>query len=653
MLEPARSTFKAHVGGDLLLGNDTWFRPVDCLLGPDGGLYIADWYDKRINHVDTVDNWDRTNGRIYCVQARDAHPDVRLGLNKMSSQALVDLLSHPNLWTVRSARRAQAERRDPAVLPRLRRLVLDERGQLALEALWALYVSGGFDDQLACTLLKHVNEDVRAWTVRLLGDARRLSPVCEESVLAAARRETSPVVRSQMACTAKRLPGRQAIPLVCALLQHADDVNDPQIPLLLWWAIEDKTISDRERVLGLLAKPEDWRNPLVRRFMVERISRRYMVEGNNEDLATCGRLLTMAPKSAERVLVVRGMEEALTGKPMKQVPDFLARQVAALWRERPDDLSLTCLAMRLGSAAAQKYALEQVVRADVSHQQRAQLIKVLGQLGRNDCISPLLQASGPHERDDVRAAALEALQGFADPAIADRVLALYPTMSAGTRARAQALLLGRPNSARKLVHAVDAGVVSATDLSFEQVRKILLFHDSALTALVEKHWGHLTPATAGEKRARIASVGHMLDLGRGNPARGKELFTKTCAICHTLFGEGNKIGPDLTGVDRHDRTFLITSIVDPNAAIRKEYISYVVTTSNGRVLTGLLAESTPRTITLLDGKNVRTLVARDDIEEMRPSLESLMPEKLLDPFDDQQICDLFSYLQSNGPAKKR
>jgi putative heme-binding domain-containing protein len=195
---------------------------------------------------------------------------------------------------------------------------------------------------------------------------------------------------------------------------------------------------------------------------------------------------------------------------------------------------------------------------------------------------------------------------------------------------------------------VDRGVINPKEVSFDQVRRFLLHKDEVIHQLVEKHWGKIGREASGEKRARIASIKHMLGLGAGDPTNGKTLFTKKCAICHTLFGEGNKVGPELTGADRKDRDFLVTSIVDPSAVIRKEYLAYVVATTNGRLLTGLIAESTPKTVTLLDSKNERTTLAREDIDEIKPSPESLMPEKLLDELDDQETRDLFSYLQGNG-----
>ena len=136
----------------------------------------------------------------------------------------------------------------------------------------------------------------------------------------------------------------------------------------------------------------------------------------------------------------------------------------------------------------------------------------------------------------------------------------------------------------------------------------------------------------------------MLGTGTGDLTSGKQLFQSKCATCHTLFGEGAKIGPELTGTDRRDQDFLVTSIVDPSAVIRNEYVAYVVATNNGRVLNGLVAEATPKTVTLVDAKNERTTLARQDIEEMKPSPQSLMPEKLLDDLDDQEIRDLFAYL---------
>jgi putative membrane-bound dehydrogenase-like protein len=650
-IERQGSSFLNHFGGDFLIANDTWFRPVDCLVGPDGSLFVADWYDKRANHVDPIDNWDKTNGRIYKIEYKGTKPVKNLALSKRSSQELVGLLSHPNDWYHYEARRLLAERRDPSVIPGLRQTILERQDQLALESLWALYVSGGFDDALAATLLTHPNEDIRAWTIRLLGDAKKVSADIQSRLINVARTDASCTVRNQLACSCKRLPGKEALPVIRELLQRSEDVKDPHIPLLLWWAIEDKAVSDWERVLGLLDAPAAWHTPLLRQFIVERLGRRYLAEGTEAGLAAGARLLAKAPGTAEADLVIRGMEKALEGRRLKQIPPALEERITTLCHQQSANLTLTRLAMRLGNRQAYEQALHVVADVKAPAAQRLALVEVLGQIGQTECVPTLLQLLGDSQPASIRQAALAALQPFQDPAIADTVLARYPHLPANLRSRAQSLLFSRPGSTLKFLKALDGGQIASQEVGQDQLRRIALHHDPQIDQLVEKHWGKFSPATAGAKLARIGNLGGVV-LGRGgpgNPVAGKLLFEKKCATCHTLFGEGGKIGPDLTGSDRKDRTFLLTSIVDPSAVIRKEYLAYVVSTTNGRLLTGLLAESTPRTVTLLNDKNERTIIPRDEIEAMNPSPQSLMPEGLLDDLEDPQIRDLFSYLQADRP----
>ena len=136
-------------------------------------------------------------------------------------------------------------------------------------------------------------------------------------------------------------------------------------------------------------------------------------------------------------------------------------------------------------------------------------------------------------------------------------------------------------------------------------------------------------------------------LSKGDPAKGKPLFKQQCRNCHVLFGVGSKIRPELTGADRKNLGFLITSLVDPSAVIRKEFMSHSVVTADGRTLNGLIVESTPTTLTLVDAKAERIAIAQKDVEELKPSSVSVMPEKLLDAMDAQQVRDLIAYMQSN------
>jgi putative membrane-bound dehydrogenase-like protein len=647
-LERHGSSFTSRFAGDFLIANDTWFRPVDCLTGPDGSLFVADWYDKRANHVDPVDNWDRSNGRIYKIEAKGTKPVAGLALSKLSSDKLVDLLSHPNTWYSREARRILAERRDQQVIPPLRRIILESQGQLALEALWAIYVSGGFDYSLALRLLDHPNPDVRAWTIRLLGDAKRVTPEIQARLVRVAQNDASCVVRNQLACSCKRLPGKDSLPIVWELLERTVDLNDAQIPLLLWWAIEDKAVSNREEVLQHFSTASAWKNPIVRKFIMERLSRRYQAEGGEQNVAACARLLDAASGPDEADIVVAGLDKALEGRHVKDEPDALSRRILSLCSAGKGSATLSRFALRIGIREALERALHSVSNPKVELRERVSLIEVLGQIENPRALPTLLDLLDARQPKEIRRAALSALERYPDDQIPERVLAHYTEMPDDLRSRAQSLVFGRPGSTLQFLRAVGSGKISAKEVSRDQLQRINRFHDPQIQQLIAKHWGKIGPLPAGEKIARIRSLNSILGTGRSDTAHGKQLFEKHCGICHTLFGQGAKIGPDLTGADRQSRMQLLTDIVDPSAVIREEFVAYVISTKSGRALNGLIAESTPKTITILDAKNERMVLDRQDIEEMAPSPQSLMPEKILDELPDQGIRDLFSYLQGDG-----
>jgi putative membrane-bound dehydrogenase-like protein len=651
-LDRKGSSFTSKHAGELLVANDTWFRPVNLQAGPDGAVYIADWYDKRANHVDPVDNWDKTNGRIYKVEPKKhpAQPKVAMPLSKLTSDDLVSLLGHPNDWFPREARRILAERRDGTILPRLRNIIAEEKGQLALEALWALYVSDGFDDTFAQKALHHSNEDVRTWTVRLLGDAKKVSQQIATALVSLARTDSSPTVRSQLACSAKRLPCDECLAIVRELLKRSEDVNDPHIPLLLWWAIESKAISHRDQVVALLQDTESWRQPIMRATIIERIGRRYLAEGTEVDLAECARLIDAAPGSSELELLLRGMEKALEGRRLAHLPPLLEKPITALLKAQPENLTVLRLAFRLGSDTAYQRALPLATDGGTTESTRISLIELLGQAEKADCVPALLNALTKSKSDSLRSAILTALQSFADPSIAKSLLDIYGTLTPGLRGKVHTLLLSRSGSRLAFLQAVDAGHIAAKDVPLDQIRQLAASKDEQIARLVEKHWGKVAPPPPGAKIARINAILHALGQRPGDVAKGKEHFTKVCAACHTLHGEGNKVGPDLTTADRKNRQFMVTNIVDPSAIIRPEFVSQVIATKDGRQLTGLVIETNGDALTIVNEKNERTLLTKQQIELMEPSLVSLMPENLLDQFDEQQIRDLFAYIQSDGPS---
>jgi putative membrane-bound dehydrogenase-like protein len=674
-LEPWGSTFRSAYGGDLLQANDPWFAPSDLTVGPDGAVYVADWHDKRTAHPDPDAEWDRTGGRVYKIEAKETRPTGRIDLARRSSTELVALLAHPNDWYVRTARRILAARRDPEVIFPLRTLVQESKDDhLALEALWALYVSGGFDEDFAARLLDHRNPDVRRWTVRLLGDEERVSSAVARRLLDLAAREPDVTVRGQLACTAKRLPARDGLPIAHRLLLRNLDEHDPYVPLLLWWAVEHHTVAAVDEVLELFGSRAAWDEPLVRDVILERLMRRYAAEGTEATYVACARLLAAAPPAGRgRMLAAldQGLRDRPDGKPLEylgtlytnlatpgrptearaprgvKLPPVLDEPIRALWRDDTTDLALIRLAARQGRPAALDRAVALATDHGTATETRLAALDLLGELGTAACVGPLSGLLDGPEPETVQSAALIALQQLGTEETAAALLQRYPRLSGRLRSRTWDVLLSRRSWALALLRAVDRGQVAARDGSVEQLRVVALHHDAELDRLVRQHWGNVRGGTPEEKLAEMRRLANDLRAGPGDPARGRGLFGKHCAVCHRLFGEGNMVGPDLTHANRKDRDYLLASTVDPSAVIRKEYLSYTVQTSDGRVLTGLIAEQTAGSITLLDAKNQRAVVARGRIETIQESPVSLMPEGLLKGLRPDELRDLFAYLQKD------
>ncbi|MHC5541302.1 PVC-type heme-binding CxxCH protein, partial [Singulisphaera rosea] len=218
------------------------------------------------------------------------------------------------------------------------------------------------------------------------------------------------------------------------------------------------------------------------------------------------------------------------------------------------------------------------------------------------------------------------------------------------RDRVLGLLCTRAAWAKPLLEAMAQKKVSPKDLRQSQALLVAQLGNSDLTSRLESVWGHVPGPGSPEKTRRIAEIRGLLPEGdKGNPDRGRPIFKENCAVCHRLFEDGERIGPELTGAERSNLDFLMTSLVDPSALIRKEYESQTVALDDGRILTGLIVEESANTLTLLDSNRQKTVVPRDQVEEMKPSPVSLMPEGLIDKLPENQIRDLFRYLQSPGP----
>ncbi|MFG0332320.1 MAG: c-type cytochrome, partial [Maioricimonas sp. JB049] len=224
------------------------------------------------------------------------------------------------------------------------------------------------------------------------------------------------------------------------------------------------------------------------------------------------------------------------------------------------------------------------------------------------------------------------------------LLDAYSNLHASVQSDVVDVLFRRPDSARQLLNRIGAGTIDPKDVTALQLRSAAVHADADVDRLIRSLWGRITPGTTEEKLATMRRFKNDLRAGSGDIARGRILFAKHCGSCHQMFGEGNRIGPDLTTANRHDQEALLANIVDPSAVIRREYLSYTLATDDGRVLTGLLDEQDAAGVTLLTAKKQRIRVPRSDIETIRESPVSLMPERLLEAIGPQERRDLFAFL---------
>jgi len=248
----------------------------------------------------------------------------------------------------------------------------------------------------------------------------------------------------------------------------------------------------------------------------------------------------------------------------------------------------------------------------------------------------------------VRGAAIKASGAFAEPAIARILVQIYPGLTAAEKRDALIALASRVTHARTMLSAVEQGRIDRKDLSADIVRQLRDLNQAEITKQVEKVWGSVR-ATPAEKLVQIAKVKKMVQKSgrRDDPMHGRAIYARTCQQCHTLYGEGGKIGPDITGSNRGDIDYILHNILDPNAEIPLDYQTSTVETKDDRVITGIIKQQTEQVITIASANETLSL-PRKDITTIRPSELSMMPEGLVDQLSDNDVRDLIAYLATKG-----
>jgi putative heme-binding domain-containing protein len=559
---------------------------------------------------------------------------------------LVDYLHHPNKWFRQQAALELGWREEKAALPQLEKLARDPNNPHALDALFALQMLGGLDDNLAMDLLKHPDPYVRRWVVRCTGDRNEASTLLASGLKALAATEKHPEVRTQLLCSAKRLPAEAGLPIVHVMMTRDEDLQDQRIPLLLWWAIESKAVSDRDAVLALFEDPKAWDAKLAETYGAQYLAKRWAMAGGNENYASCVKLLALAHRDQDRASVIEGIASAFEGGKIPELPPALSGPLNAYFKSQMDnDLAM---AVKTGNADAVKKALAMVSDQKAPAMKRISLLEALAQTGEKKVV-PIIEAVFASVGDvALKKVALAEASRFDDPKIAEKAVAAYEGRLAGDPAVRDAthrMLVSRREWARVFLNEVELHHIKEKNVAPDVVRQIGQYHDAEMDEIVKKHWPSAdAKLNNAQMVAEMNRIKALLTNGKGDETKGKVTFTQRCAICHTLFNEGGHVGPELTGYERNNPDFWLVAILSPSAEIREGFGAYICKVKDGQVFTGLIDKQDAGGVVIRDVAGQRHPVKQESIEGLEASPVSLMPEGLLGGLSDRDLQDLFAFL---------
>jgi putative membrane-bound dehydrogenase-like protein len=653
------SGYVGRHGADFLNFNDTWSQTLNQLYDPDGSVFIIDWYDKNQCHHNDPEGHDRGNGRIYKVVYGNT-PVTSVDLRRLGDLELVDLLAHRNDWYPRHAQRLLHERAHAGRLSdeARRRLVqwLETPGSagpternralasepVQLRVLWALHATGGLTEELGLRLLNRAEEYVCAWTIQLLCEDRQPSAAVREAFERMARTHSSAVVRLYLMSALQRLALDQRWEIYSNLIRRAEDVADPNLPLMAWYAGEPLVAAAPARALGL-ARETEW--PRLLEFTTRRIA--LLGTGDARDLLA--RVLADEPDPDKQLAMLEGLTAALEGERSVRMPEGWS-QVEAMAEDAPAAVRgrILALSLKFGSEAARD-ELRRVVRtvSEGTGLRREALAALVGirDPGLPGILQELLEDSA------MRRDALRGLAAYDDPGAPAAIVQVYGSLTGAEKREALNALTGRPAYARELLAAIGAGQIPRADLTADRLRQLRTFNDPEIDRGLAAVWGAVreSGADAAREIERLRSLYWAGGSQPGEASRGRAVYTRNCQQCHVLFGVGRQVGPDLTGSNRGDLDYLLQAIVDPNAVIPNEYRASNLETADGRVLTGILREQDERAVTLLTADET-AIIPREEIVELQESSLSMMPEGLLDHMPEQEFRDLIYYLTRPGQA---
>jgi uncharacterized protein len=669
------SDVAAYYGWNLLASNDEWTSPIAAEVGPDGNVWVIDWYNYIVQHNPTPRGFktgkgnayetplrDKTHGRIYRIVYKDAPASSPPVLNPDDPRSLVAALGNDNQFWRMHAQRLLVERGKsdvvPALVERSRDRSVDAIGLnvgaihalRTLEGLAVLDGSNAVAAEAVTEALKHPSAGVRRNALQVL-------PRNAQSAAAASGLLADPDPQVRLAA------------LLCLADQPASDEAAKALAGAVWRGIarDDRWLADAATAAAArndfaFLKAMAVRNgdraarPEILRI-VERVAEHW-ARGGPVDQA--GGLLVSLRGGAAPIneALLRGMAR---GWP-KGRPATLDRETAEAIKQLAIELppagrgQLIRLVSPWGNTVLASINAEMAASLlatakdeSLSERRRTDAAKQLVELqaSSDDLAQQLLALITPRTSPELASGLIGAVAEGAAPEAGKAMVERLPALAPALRAEVVRALLRRADWTPALMDALEKGQLRASELVLDQKQALAAHPNTAIARrarrLLQQGGGLPDP-----DRQRVIDLVTARVKQGGDPTAGKLIFTQQCAKCHRYVNEGGQVGPDLSGVAALPRDELLIHILDPSRSVEGNFVQYTVATTDGRVIGGLLAAETRTTVDLLDAEGKRHVILREDIDEMAASKKSLMPEGFEKQITVVQLNDLLAFLTRRG-----
>ena len=642
ILDRKGSGFVGRHGDDFLLANNGQFIGFSTEIGPAGAVYMLDWHDADIcgGEVLTADT-----GRVFRIQAKNPGTENWEGryddLATFSDAKLVELQLSKSAWHARRARvllqnraiKDEIESGTHAALTDM--FETNTNGDYRLRALWALHVSGGIGADGLEEALHDEDEYIRAWAIQLLCEDMAPSASARAQFTTMAAKDSSAVVRLYLASALQRMDKKHRWTIASNLVQHAEDADDHNIPKILWYGIEPLVADNPDKALTLA---DDSNIPLITRY----IGRRLTVADQLTKLVD-----EIGSNKEKRQLMLLGMRDGLEGQNDLSAPQNWARVYESL---RANDEEAAPIALQLslefGDAVAATALLETIQDSDSPLADRQQALRGLAARKRAE-LKPQLFAL--LDDDTLRSEAIRAMASYDDVALAETLLERYPTLSTEDKLEAVHVLSARPESGTLLTTAIANGDVPRRDVPIYIARLMVRVVGNRFIEV----WGPVEGISPDSEAAFVRYQSLLTDdaLADADARKGREVYNTTCFACHQLYGEGGKVGPDLTGANRTDITYLLGNILTPSEIIQEEYKMTLIFTEDGQVYSGVVVSENRRQVQLaIANVEEPVTIPVSQITDREITDLSMMPEGLLENLSDPEVLDLVAYLRTLEPV---